>query len=258
MSTAMRMPTPTESDGAQVVASVARNRLHGCECSSEIAKVSYEPAKTALDVLLGLAIFIAACPIILLIAAAVKLTSAGPAFYSQTRVGKNGRHFRIYKIRTMYHNVEKSSGICWSVPGDRRITPLGRILRKTHLDELPQLINVLRLEMSLVGPRPERPELIPALEQVIPRYRERLRVRPGVTGLAQLRLPADVDTQSVRRKLAFDLHYIGTTSPWLDLRLVICTMLKMFGLPLSGVLRLSNIPDEDAVALAVGANGGLN
>src|SRR5207247_6290239 len=109
-------------------------------------------------------------PVLLMAAAAVRLTSTGPAFYSQLRVGKGGRVFRIFKLRTMYHNCEQKSGAVWSTPGDPRITPLGGLLRKTHVDELPQLVNVLRLEMSLVGPRPERPETIPALEREIRDY----------------------------------------------------------------------------------------
>jgi lipopolysaccharide/colanic/teichoic acid biosynthesis glycosyltransferase len=177
----------------------------------------------------------------------VRLTSSGPAFYSQLRVGRGGREFRIYKLRTMYHNCEQKSGVVWSTPGDPRITPLGAILRKTHVDELPQLLNVLRLEMSLVGPRPERPEIIPVLEREIPTYRARLKVRPGVTGLAQLRLPADTTIQSVRRKLAYDLYYIQTCGPWLDFRLVLCTALKMFGLSLSGTLRALCVPGDAAV-----------
>lgn len=210
----------------------------------------YEPAKTAVDVGLALVLLVICTPVIVLTALAVRLTSSGPAFYSQTRVGKNGRPFRIYKLRTMYHNCELKSGVRWAVPGDSRITPLGRFLRKTHLDELPQLANVLRLEMSLVGPRPERPEIIPALEEVLPDYRDRLRVRPGVTGLAQLRLPADVDIPGVRRKLIYDLHYIRAVGPWLDLRLVACTVLKMAGLPLAGVLWLFRVPGHSAVGLA--------
>src|SRR5439155_12868491 len=114
----------------------------------------------------------------------VKLTSRGPALYTQTRLGRNGRPFTIYKLRTMQHRCESLTGARWSTPGDPRITPVGRFLRKTHLDELPQLWNVLRGDMALVGPRPERPEFVPQLEQAVPHYRDRLLVRPGVSGLA--------------------------------------------------------------------------
>lgn len=199
-------------------------------------------AKTVVDYLLGIVFFILAAPLIVLTALAVRLTSSGPAFYTQTRLGRNGRPFRIYKIRTMYHNCEKISGAQWSQPGDTRITPLGAILRKSHLDELPQLINVLKGEMSLVGPRPERPEITPGLEKAIPRYAERLNVRPGVTGLAQIRLPADTNLDSVRKKLEYDLHYIEHRHLWLDLRLMAVTAIKVFGISLDPVCWLFMIP----------------
>jgi lipopolysaccharide/colanic/teichoic acid biosynthesis glycosyltransferase len=211
----------------------------------------FEALKVAADLLLGAVLLVVFLPVMLVAAAAVRLTSSGPAFYSQQRVGRGGRVFRIYKLRTMYHNCEQKSGAVWSTPGDTRITPLGAILRKTHVDELPQLLNVLRLEMSLVGPRPERPEIIPLLEREIPNYRARLRVRPGVTGLAQLRLPADTNIQSVRRKLAYDLHYIQVRGLWLDLRLVVCTALKMFGASLCGaLLQALRVPGDAAVGPA--------
>jgi lipopolysaccharide/colanic/teichoic acid biosynthesis glycosyltransferase len=205
--------------------------------------------KVAVDLGLGAVFLVLALPVILAAAAAVRLTSPGPAFYLQTRLGRNGRPFRIIKLRTMYHNCERASGAKWSTPGDARITRLGKFLRTTHLDELPQLINVLRLEMSLVGPRPERPEITPLLEGSIPNYRQRLRVRPGVTGLAQLRLSADTCVSGVKRKLAYDLHYIRSLGLWLDLRLMACTALKMTGVPLAGVLNVIRVPGPAAVGL---------
>jgi lipopolysaccharide/colanic/teichoic acid biosynthesis glycosyltransferase len=205
---------------------------------------AYERVKYLLDFVLALVLVVAFAPVMLAAAALVRLTSSGPAFYSQLRVGRGGRVFRIYKLRTMYHNCEHSSGARWSTPGDPRITRLGAVLRKTHVDELPQLFNVLRGHMSLVGPRPERPEIVPLLEQAIPHYQERLRVRPGVTGLAQLRLPADATVECVRRKLAYDLHYIAAGGLWLDVRLMACTVLKMCKLPLGGALWVCGIPGE--------------
>jgi lipopolysaccharide/colanic/teichoic acid biosynthesis glycosyltransferase len=157
-------------------------------------------------------------------AALVRLTSSGPAFYFQTRLGRGGRHYRICKLRTMRHDCEARTGAVWSVPGDVRVTPIGRILRDTHLDELPQLFNVLCGHMALIGPRPERPEIVCRIEREVPDYRQRLRVRPGVTGLAQMRLPADVDVAGVRRKLAHDLDYIRRMSPVLDLRIAAATV----------------------------------
>jgi lipopolysaccharide/colanic/teichoic acid biosynthesis glycosyltransferase len=191
----------------------------------------YLKVKALGDYLIALILCVPALPLLLLAALLVKCTSRGPIFYSQMRLGRHGKPYRIYKIRTMRHNCEKESGPTWSGKGDPRVTPVGWFLRKTHLDELPQLVNVLRGDMSLVGPRPERPEIIPTLERVIPKYRERLQVRPGVTGLAQVQLPADTDFESVRRKLLYDMYYIDNLGLWLDLRLICCTALKMFGIP---------------------------
>jgi lipopolysaccharide/colanic/teichoic acid biosynthesis glycosyltransferase len=128
----------------------------------------YLPSKAAVEISLALALLLAAGPVMLLAAVLVRLTSRGPAFYSQTRLGRHGQPYTIYKLRTMYHECEKHSGPRWSPVGDTRITPLGRFLRRTHIDELPQLWNVLRRDMSLIGPRPERPEFIPRLAAAIP------------------------------------------------------------------------------------------
>lgn len=210
----------------------------------------YEPVKYAFDFVFGLILLVVFSPFIAIAALGVRATSAGPAFYSQTRAGKDGRLFRIFKLRTMVHNCERISGAKWSVPGDPRITPLGAFLRKTHIDELPQLLNVLRGEMSLVGPRPERPEIIATLEDKIPRYRERLAIRPGVTGLAQLRLPADTTIESVRQKLNYDLRYIEVIGPWLDIRLAACTLLKMCKLPMDFALALLCVPGDRTLPTA--------
>src|SRR5262245_48106883 len=175
--------------------------------------------KRACDFGFGTVLLALALPVIAATWALVRLTSPGPGFYSQVRVGLRGRHYRIYKIRTMTHNCEAGSGAKWATKGDSRITPVGRILRKLHLDELPQLWNVLRGDMSLVGPRPERPEFVVPLEREVAGYTERHRVRPGVTGLAQIQLPADTDVESVRTKLVLDRHYVENASLWLDLRI---------------------------------------
>ncbi len=187
--------------------------------------------KRVFDIILSFLMLVPALPLIGICLFLVRLTSSGPGLYRQTRVGRRGRLYGILKIRTMYHNCEGHSGPKWSQAGDPRVTLLGRFLRKTHLDELPQLWNVLRGDMSLVGPRPERPEFIPALAQAIPRYYERLNVRPGVTGLAQVQLPPDTDLNSVRRKLVYDLYYAQHQSLGLDLRLIVATAGKMLGLP---------------------------
>jgi lipopolysaccharide/colanic/teichoic acid biosynthesis glycosyltransferase len=195
-----------------------------------------------LEFLAALALLVPVLPVIALAALLVKLTSRGPAFYSQTRLGGDGRPYAMYKLRTMAHNCEQGSGPRWATAHDPRVTPLGRFLRRTHIDEFPQLWNVLRGEMSLVGPRPERPEFLPHLERSVPHYHERLRVRPGITGLAQVHLPPDTDLASVRRKLAYDLHYVRHRGPGLDLKLVLCTGLSVVGVPLPVSCRLLRVP----------------
>jgi lipopolysaccharide/colanic/teichoic acid biosynthesis glycosyltransferase len=207
----------------------------------------YRPVKTIIDITAALILLIVTAPLILLAALLVKLTSPGPAFYTQTRVGRQGRLFTIYKIRTMIHNCESLTGPRWSIPGDPRITWLGKILRLSHLDELPQLLNVLGGQMSLIGPRPERPEFIPELDKALPAYRSRLAVRPGVTGLAQVNLPADTDLDSVRRKLACDLYYIQNLSFWLDLRILVCTALYSVGVPFRVSRRLLRVPSAETL-----------
>jgi lipopolysaccharide/colanic/teichoic acid biosynthesis glycosyltransferase len=202
------------------------------------------------EFVLTAALLVAASPLILLSALLVKLTSRGPVFYSQVRLGRDGKPFRIYKVRTMTHDCERESGACWATANDPRITPVGKFLRATHLDELPQFWNVLKGDMSLVGPRPERPEFVPNLEKAIPHYRERLNVRPGVTGLAQVQLPADTDINSVRRKLAYDLYYIRQMNLWLDMRLIVSTALHVFGVPYDMLGYLFRLPGQKCVETA--------
>jgi lipopolysaccharide/colanic/teichoic acid biosynthesis glycosyltransferase len=179
----------------------------------------------------ALTLLVVTAPLLLLAAIMVKLSSRGPVFYSQIRLGRFGQPFMIHKIRTMTHNCESLSGAQWSVPGDSRVTFVGRFLRRTHIDELPQLWNVLRGDMSIVGPRPERPEFIPQLERALPCYRDRLLVRPGITGLAQIQLPPDTDLKSVRRKLAHDLYYVRQVGLWLDIRIILCTGFNFLFIP---------------------------
>jgi lipopolysaccharide/colanic/teichoic acid biosynthesis glycosyltransferase len=215
----------------------------------------YAPCKAALDFAAALLLTVPAVPLVALAALLVRLTSRGPAFYTQTRVGKDGRLFTIYKIRTMVDNCESLTGPRWSMPGDPRVTFLGHFLRITHLDELPQLLNVLRGEMSLIGPRPERPEFVPELERALPAYRGRLAIRPGVTGLAQVQLPADTDLDSVRAKLAYDLYYVRHHGAWLDFRILVCTGLYAFGVPFRLSRGLLGIPGPDLVGLEEASEG---
>ncbi len=189
-----------------------------------------ERVRTAVDLVFAGALSIIALPVVLCCVLLVRLTSRGPAIYSQTRVGKGGRIFTLYKIRSMYYDCERLSGPKWSTPGDPRITPLGRIYRKLHLDELPQLWNVLRGDMSLIGPRPERPEIVAKLREAVPGYNRRHTVKPGITGFAQIHLPPDTCLRSVKNKLAYDLFYIRHTSASLWLQILFATGLKLFGL----------------------------
>jgi lipopolysaccharide/colanic/teichoic acid biosynthesis glycosyltransferase len=214
------------------------------------AKGWYPPCKAVVEFIIAFGLLVLTAPLIAAAAVLTKLTSRGPAIYSQIRLGRHGNPYTIYKIRSMTHQCEKQTGPLWSTVGDPRVTRLGSLLRATHLDELPQLWNVLRGEMSLVGPRPERPEFTPHLERVIPHYRERLRVRPGVTGLAQVQLPADTDVQSVKRKLAYDLYYVHHMSPWLDVRIILCTVLKVLGVSFPVLGRLFRMPSRVTVKRA--------
>jgi lipopolysaccharide/colanic/teichoic acid biosynthesis glycosyltransferase len=177
--------------------------------------------------LFAVVLLVLASPVIVLGAVLVKLTSRGPALYRQVRVGLNGRTFTLFKLRTMKQDAEAATGPVWSTENDPRITPLGHLLRRTHIDEFPQLWNVAKGEMSLVGPRPERPEFVAKLDWEIPWYRERLQVRPGITGLAQLRLPADASLDCVRRKVIYDLYYVRYVTPWLDFKLLCLTAARL-------------------------------
>jgi lipopolysaccharide/colanic/teichoic acid biosynthesis glycosyltransferase len=187
--------------------------------------------KTLLDRGLAILLLIPGLPLLGFLIGLVRLTSRGPGLYSQARVGKAGRVFTMYKLRSMRIDAEAATGPVWSSAGsDSRVTRIGYWLRRLHLDELPQLFNVLRGEMSLVGPRPERPEFVKVLAQQIPDYMDRLLVLPGVTGLAQVNLPPDTDLDSVRRKLALDREYIGDAGLLLDLGIILCTILRVIGL----------------------------
>jgi lipopolysaccharide/colanic/teichoic acid biosynthesis glycosyltransferase len=195
----------------------------------------YGTVKVGVEWTLALLLLIATAPLVLMLAVVVKLTSTGPAFYSQTRQGLKGRPYRIIKLRTMRHDAEAQTGPVWAVEGDPRINAVGRFLRDTHLDELPQLWNVLRGEMSLIGPRPERPEIASRLVRNIPAYPGRLVLRPGVTGLAQMLLPADSDLDSVKRKLSLDLYYVRNVNFLLDVRIALCTAFYFCGCACRGI-----------------------
>jgi lipopolysaccharide/colanic/teichoic acid biosynthesis glycosyltransferase len=187
----------------------------------------YAEFKRAIDILFALPTLLVALPIIAVLAVLVKLTSRGPAFYIQERVGKDGRHFKMVKLRTMTADAETKTGPVWAAPNDPRETPLGSFLRRTHLDELPQIWNVLKGDMSLIGPRPERPVFVEQFRQQIPDYTERLRVRPGITGWAQVHHRYDETLEDVRRKVAYDKEYIARMGWGIDLRILWATLGQM-------------------------------
>ena len=182
---------------------------------------------------------LAVLPLMIVIAAAVWIADRGPVLFAQERVGWRRRSFRMLKFRTMIKHAEHATGPTWSWAGDPRVTRVGRILRATHLDELPQLWNVLQGEMSFVGPRPERLMFVEQLERVIPGYTHRLAIRPGITGLSQLRNGYDESLRSVRRKIRYDLLYVRRGCTLLDTMILLDTGLLMVGL--SGGLALRKI-----------------
>lgn len=191
----------------------------------------YMRLKYIFDRVVAISLLVVLWPLILVLWLAVKATSPGTGFYLQDRVGLDGKVFRVIKLRSMCRNAEAGGKLIWSNKADARVTPLGRVLRKLHLDELPQLWNVARGEMSLVGPRPERPEITISLENMIPGYHSRHRVRPGITGLAQVNLEPDTNINLTRKKQVLDVRYIENANWWLDLRLIFATSLRVFGVP---------------------------
>jgi Undecaprenyl-phosphate glucose phosphotransferase len=180
--------------------------------------------KRAMDVVLSLAALIVLSPLMLLIAALVKLTSPGPVFYRQERCGLNGESFLMLKFRSMRVDAEQQTGAVWAQKDDPRRTALGTFLRQTSLDELPQFINVLRGEMSLVGPRPERPVFIQQFSKTIPNYMVRHCVKAGITGWAQVN--GWRGNTSLRKRVQYDLYYITHWTPWLDLRILWLTVFR--------------------------------
>jgi lipopolysaccharide/colanic/teichoic acid biosynthesis glycosyltransferase len=212
--------------------------------------------------LAGAVLLLPALPVIAILVLLVRLTSRGPGIFRQTRVGLAGRHFTMYKLRTMRLDAEAVTGPVWTQEKDPRVTPVGWLLRRLHLDEFPQIFNVVRGEMALIGPRPERPEFVHRLVRDIPGYLDRLCVRPGITGLAQINLPPDTDLDSVRRKLVLDVEYVEHGSLQLDVRIFLATFLRLFHirtallLSLLGLRRRPDLPPSpdalDLVSLSLG------
>ena len=179
--------------------------------------------KRTVDVVAAAIGLILTAPLLVLVAALVKLSSRGPALYHQERVGKDGRPFTIHKFRSMRVDAEKN-GAVWATAGDNRVFPFGRLMRKTRLDEIPQLLNVLIGDMSLIGPRPERPVFVEQLTEQIPFYGQRHVVKPGLTGWAQVRYSYGASVEDAMQKLQYDLFYIKNQSLALDLYVALKTI----------------------------------
>ncbi len=204
---------------------VKTNQIYGVpliEVMPEIMSYGAKLFKRVMDVVIAVLMLLFLSPVLLLSAILIKLTTKGKVFYRQIRTGRNGKEFTILKLRTMIENAEEY-GPEWAGEKDPRITPIGRILRKVYLDEVPQMINVLKNEMSIVGPRPERPHFVEMLKQEIPYYYKRLGVKPGITGWAQIKHKYDSTLDDVKVKLQYDFYYIENMSLKLDFKILINT-----------------------------------
>lgn len=177
------------------------------------------------DILFSISILFCGAPFWTLVAYLVKVTSPGPVLFKQERIGQNGKPFTMIKFRSMYEDAEKRSGPQWATEDDPRITPFGAFLRKTRLDEIPQFFNVLKGEMSLVGPRPERAYFIEKLKKEIPWYVRRIKMKPGITGWAQVKHKYDATIEDVKQKVIYDLYYFENMSLLLDLKIIVRTLL---------------------------------
>lgn len=206
---------------------VKTNQIYGVpliEVMPEIMSYAAKLFKRIIDVSIAVFLLVVLSPFLLIFSVLIKITSQGGVFYKQTRVGKSGKLFTMYKFRTMYKNAEEY-GPEWAGEKDPRITKLGRVLRKVYFDELPQMINVLKNEMTLVGPRPERPHFVEMLKKEIPYYYRRLSVKPGITGWAQIKHKYDSSLDDVKVKLQYDFYYIENMSLKLDLKIIINTII---------------------------------
>jgi lipopolysaccharide/colanic/teichoic acid biosynthesis glycosyltransferase len=189
---------------------------------------SFDKIKRGLDLILAIIGLIIGSPLLILAAIFIKIDSRGPIVYQQNRVGRRGKIFKIYKLRTMRLDAEKGTGAVWAKRNDPRITEIGKFLRKTRIDEIPQLINVLKGEMSIVGPRPERPEMVVDFKKLICDYEKRLIVKPGITGLSQIYNRYDETIADVRKKVKYDLLYIRKMCLWVEMRILAQTVFVVF------------------------------
>lgn len=187
-------------------------------------KILYKTIKRFLDIFLCLISFVVGIPIVIITCIFVVLESKGNPIYTQERLGKNGQPFKLYKIRSMYIDAEKN-GPKWADKNDNRVTRVGKFIRRTRIDEIPQLFNILKGDMNIVGPRPERPVFTFKFEKEIPGFMNRLQVKPGLTGLAQINGGYDI---TPKEKLKYDLEYIENSSLLMDFKIIFKTILIVF------------------------------
>ena len=197
------------------------------EISPEPMPLWEKVVKRLMDIIISLIVLVVTLPFLGIIALLIRMDSKGPIIYKQRRVGRGGRLFTIYKFRTMKEGAEAETGPTWATQNDARVTKIGYWLRKLRLDEIPQLWNVLRGSMSLVGPRPERPHFVDQFRIQIPLYTRRLRVRPGITGWAQVKWKYDSSLDDVKEKTKYDLFYVENISLKMDLKILIITIITM-------------------------------
>ena len=183
--------------------------------------------KRFMDLVLSVLFFVTGLPFYIIFGLLIKLDSKGPVLFKQIRAGLQNSSFLLYKFRSMGFHAEADTGPIWTAQNDPRITKVGQFLRRFRFDEFPQLLNVLKGEMSLVGPRPERPFFVEKLKQEYPFYLRRLKVRPGITGWAQIKHPYDEHLEDVREKLRYDFYYIENVDIWLDLKIMLTTFWVM-------------------------------
>lgn len=218
-------------DFYQLVSGLSKtNQIFGMplvEISPEPMPLWERTIKRTLDIVVSTVVLVITFPLLIVIGIAVRMSSPGPAIYRQKRVGRNKKIFTIYKFRTMLNDAERHSGPTWALKDDPRVTRLGYWLRKLRIDEIPQLFNVLKGDMSLVGPRPERPHFVQQFSSQIPLYTRRLRVRPGITGWAQVKWKYDTSLDDVKEKTKFDLFYIENISLRMDAKILINTLITM-------------------------------
>ncbi|MCK5146601.1 sugar transferase [bacterium] len=218
-------------DHYDIIVGQARiNQLYGfplIEILPELMPTWEHIIKRVSDIIFSLVILLLFLPFGILTALAIKLDSKGPVFYNQRRVGRNGKIYTMMKFRSMRQDAEKMTGPVWATWDDPRVTKFGRFMRRTRLDEFPQLINVIKGDMSWVGPRPERPHFVEQFKEKIPLYARRLHIRPGITGWAQIKGNYDQSIDDVKQKLNFDLFYLENMSLSLDLKIILNTLYVM-------------------------------